>query len=179
MSRTYRKSSYTASRNRARYIDEEVVDWKNDPFKSVRRKRTEEEMIEAQAKADAYYEERCVEYAKRHWISVAKAKTAIRRNPWSNIEHLAVPRYPVAKHTRDIVPMSKEEAIKYAADYYDVWERDGKYSESGRNKFYKKLNKKTVRNNSRRMISKIMKGEDYDKPYPGDYMGKKHIWSVW
>ena len=58
-------------------------------------------------------------------------------------------------------------------------ETDNRYSTNIANKYFKRLNKRTVRKAGKDMIRSYMKYGDYDKPTPGDYMGKKHIWSVW
>ena len=57
--------------------------------------------------------------------------------------------------------------------------RDGYSNDSKKNKYFKHLAKKTVRRSFANNKIDIVEGDDYAQPMPGDYMGKKHIWSVW
>lgn len=79
--------------------------------------------------------------------------------------------------------MSKEDYIAWCVDssldYYDKMTRDGYTSESGRSKFFKKLNTKVIRNKSRVELQKYQKEEHEDYRVYDDKDGKKFIWTVW
>jgi hypothetical protein len=77
-------------------------------------------------------------------------------------------------------PVDWEAEIKDLKQRFAKRTRDGYCNESGRNKYFKKLSKKEVRAKTRQLEVKIYKDEDWDQySYPADYLGKKHIWSVW
>lgn len=80
------------------------------------------------------------------------------------------------KHANESI----EELTSRAKIEYAEFQYDGRFYESGRNSGFKHDSQRTVRNANKRLCHDIMRNEEYDtKPYPGDYMGKTHLWDWW
>jgi len=65
----------------------------------------------------------------------------------------------------------KKDWIKYHSD--------NKWYESGKNKWFKTLCKRDLRNKNRRICKKAMDDPYYDEANPNRKDGKRFIWSVW
>ena len=164
--------------NEAVSVECALNDWKALPYVHVYVRRTDEEMERAEAEADAQYEEDIARFARDNRISEAMARKHTTFPSWSFHAQPTVTRYRPSTQYRKRVEITREEAIANAKESYAKRFRDGYLSDNG-NKYYKHLNKKTVRNASKEMIRAYMKDGDYDKPTPGDHLGKVHIWEVW
>lgn len=164
--------------NEAVSVDHALTYWKARPYKDVWVRRTDEEMERAEAEADAQYEEDIRRFALDNRISEAMARKHTTFPSWSFHAQPTITRRFVGVSYRKRVPITREEAITDAKENYAKRFRDGYLSDGG-NKAYKRLSKKTVRRASKEMIRAYMKYGEYDKPTPGDHLGKVHIWSVW
>lgn len=185
MSRTYRRSSWTDENSIVQHINRDLAYHNRRPYKDISVKRTKEEIDEENARRWKEYEVDCRLYAKRMGISIDAAKSAkkrfvsfIGREYFTPVIPLPTPCFS-KKSVR--VEMSDEEVIEEAIRAYKKHHRDGHWNETSRNKYFKYLAKHEVRNEWKKAKQKILQSEDYDydRPYPGNYSGKKHFWSVW
>ena len=182
MSRTYRKSVYIDSESYESHLTNELTAWKERPTARVRIKRTEAQMLEANRQADACYEERILALAKSKHISIKDAKVYCDKSLWSGVylSYVSVYRYPVRDYYMATVTVTREEVVAGAKSWYDKQSRDGKGNDAcGLRKSWREMTKKAVRRETKKLTHAIVREEDYDKPYPGDYLGKKYIWSIW
>lgn len=119
-------------------------------------------------------------YRNSNLIATRSLKWKIEREvEYNRNATLRYHKYPVRwleKYVRE-----EAEVIQEAKDEWESWKRDGRFKdETVRSKGFKHASKKTVRNKTRQMIHHCMKHDgDYDQPYPGDYLGKVHIWDWW
>ena len=168
MSRTTRKPRWYCEHSDVSFENRALELYRDT--KLARRRRPKKEYEEEYQKVLEEHHKFCEENGyilKKYSIWSQQWITYIRPMPY-------VPRYNYS-----FVPYSKEECVDDARKERKKLTRDGHCSESGRKKFYKKLSKKEVRNEWKRMKNKIMKDEEYDEFYPHDKLGKKFIWSVW
>lgn len=171
MSRTYRKPRLYVEHSDVSYVNRELS-W-HRPYRHKKIRRTDEEYAKLNEEAQKKYEADIKENGGNKYYT---AYCAWRREYIvCEIRKSYVPRYKYVK-----VPYLKEECIKEALDYRKKLTRDGKLSQSGCRKTFKKMSKKAVRSEWKQMKQKIMKDEeDYEKYHPHDRIGKKFIWSIW
>jgi len=77
---------------------------------------------------------------------------------------------------------SKDVCDKLSCDakrHYDMFKRDGKYNESGKNQHFKWLTNKERRKNSKKMEFNALNDIEDESVDDGKMYGKKFIWRVW
>lgn len=180
MSRTYRKNDYTDSISLKQHLARDLVYWKKNPYRIVRTRKTDAQLKADNLWADKEYDCEIKELAYKRNCSREKARGIMRHCLYSRVSTIyLVRRNYVSEFTSYYLYITKEEAIKESIAEYKSYNRDGKYHETTGNEYFKYLNKREVRSRTRRMIHQIKRGEEWTQPYPADYLGKKHFWSVW
>ena len=167
MSRTTRNPKYYIKYSDVAYAN------KNKPFYTYMRvEKTDEEYHSDMEFAHVSYEMKLVKSHGRgyeNYYDHIEGVYAYRPIVLENVSRFYFVKVPYVEKYG--IPNAKEERAKMA--------RDGHFSESGRRKSFKSLAKKSVRNESKKMIQRVMKGVDYDEFCPHDRLGKKHVWSIW
>lgn len=180
MSRTYRKSKETDEENFERHLADELRWWHRNPTKQKRTKKSEAELKVDSDRVEKEYHDACVVLARERGVTVEEAATLqyiVRRNGGS---YHIVRRGWSSNWNYERIPVSREEVVAEAKTSWGKYNRDGgRWGNGGARAYWRKLTNKAVRTETRKLINSVMKDEDYDKPYPGDYLGKKYIWSVW
>ncbi|PHS22210.1 MAG: hypothetical protein COA84_13660 [Robiginitomaculum sp.] len=182
MSRTYRKSRHTDGESFKSYLAGEIHWWKRNPTRTQRIKRTEAEMVEANRIADEEYEKRVTELAKERGISRELAKLYRGICRWTGIRsgRPTLSRWYVGNYRFVRIPISYDELVNKTKIDYAKFNRDGsRWHDHGKRAYWRELTNKAVRRETKKLVHSHMRGEEWDKPYPGDYLGKKYIWSVW
>lgn len=174
MSRTHRKPRWYVEHSDASFINRELSYYVRRPYRMVKRRKSDEE-----------YRRQCDKAMQEHLEDVRKngPTELVRTYCWadSSVKFVERPKQPrwVSRHYYERVDYSVDECIADALKERKELTRDGKMSESGRRTGFKKTAAKEVRREWRKMKQKILKGEDYDKYYPHDKIGKKFVWSFW
>lgn len=186
MSRTYRSNKYCAERTLVQQINRDLSRHYLYPTRSVKIRLSDEEIEAENNRRWKEYHDMVDKYAKENNLSLEQARKAtVRRTyTWINLSQdtLVIPEpWPCGRHQYVRVEVTKEEVIEDTKRDYAKHKRDGHWNDTGCNKAFKQMSKRHVRTEWRNAKQQILKDEDYDydKPYPGDYMGKKFIWSVW
>lgn len=166
MSRTYRKNSITDGRSKVAYINNNM----DYPLRHYRREYYFPEGAEAayEAAMKGYYRE-VNRYYRLYCTCFA-------------IEFPTQPRlWDYRKYNSFKVEYDYEKERNELAKEYDAFKRDGKLSETGRSRSFKKHCASELRMYNRMLVRKIVKDdEDWEqKPYPDTYLGKQHIWDYW
>lgn len=167
MSRTYRKTGLTEEMTKVQYVNEYKTHERDYDFEWVLTREGEL----AYERAVAAYEERVWQYTNRCGSDLRWARYYIGEEPkvWDFKKRIVVP-----------VKIDWKAVEEKLSSEYDEMKRDGRYYESGRNKAFKRLNKKAIRARNRADIYKEMNTEEGCQiPYAGDYIGKKFVWSIW
>ena len=173
MSRTTRKPRWYVEHSDVSFINSDKVHNYNRETYVQKVRKTREEYERDLEEADA-----------RYWREMETEGPEILRYSWMERKYVYVPRPRphVSRYhyiRRPYTQADFEADIERAKEERKKLTRDGSMSESGRRKYYKRLAKKEVRNEWKRMKARIMKGDDYDQFWPHDKLGKTFIWEVW
>jgi len=186
MSRTYRKDKFTTERSLVQEINRNLERHKIHPYRTVKVRMSKDEIKAENDRRWKEYHREVAKYAEENNLSIEQARKATRKvkfifNFWSQSRLIIPEPWPCFGYNYVKVDVTEEEVIEEAKRDYAKYKRDGRWNETGRNTYFKQLNKKRVRNEWKKAKHQILRSEDYDydKPYPGDYMGKQHFWDVW
>lgn len=172
MSRTYRKPKWYIQHSDVSYANRELARHTRFPYKTVKVKKTEEEMKRDMDRAENEYKQKIKDNGgKTQYLSWSWCK--------KKYEMVDIPKPYVHPYKYVKVDVNVDDVISNANLERAEYTRDGKMSETSRNKLYKRFSKKEVRNEWKKMRHKVMRGEDYDAFNPCDAIGKQHIWNVW
>jgi len=172
MSRTYRKKPahhYCGCNSLSQYIDKKLVDYYKNPTKFIWKRKSDKQV------ASEYK----IQEAKFHaQIASLDAISQIEYELNGQVPDGIRPPFVYNKYKIQ-VPWTREDVINDAIDVWNSWLRDGALSETSRNTGFKQQAARTVRRANKRLSTVLLKGEAYDTPYPGYYLGKTHVWDWW
>lgn len=169
MSRTKRKPAWYVEHSDVSYTNRVLARQRQ---KLVKKKRTAEELAQAQANAQKFYQREIAE----NFGSTTKSVYSYYHQRWVEVE-IRPPHVP--KYRYEIVGLTVEEQIAEAKLDRQRFTRDGNMSETGRRSGYKRASTKLVRREWRCMEHNILKDLDYDQFNPSDHIGKQLIWDYW
>lgn len=183
MSNTTRKSSNFQT---LEYKIKDELSYINiNPTYKVRLKKTKAEFQQSLLDVQEDYNKRLAEFAAKRNVDVhtaAKVKKFSHMTVDCNfifrpvIEPRPVKKFKLVDVDFDVSATIAEVKMRHSKRY-----RDGSCNETGRNKRFKYLTKKQIRNKNKLSCNKILRDVDAydDMVFMNRRDGKKFIWSVW
>ena len=173
MSRTYRKSDATDSESKVAYI--------NARMDRVLRTYNIERVLTQAGKLA--YKLDMEKYEEDYYTWFHSGGRDYNNDFWGYYRARPVKpeiwNYKDRRYVKEDIDVEAE--TKRLSDKYDYYKRDARYNESPRNKTFKRLCKKSIRNQTRNMTHKVMTDEDAweNINFPITKDSKKYIWDVW